>query len=693
MLLQLSNRFVTRTRHLMAIAAAILCLSAADAQNDPFAGGDPFGAADGLGVGGIGVGEGLGGIFDAAAPANDNANNNAADEAADQDVAVNPLVDQLMEQARRGNLALAKSINALARIKRWSQADQLLSQFNGKSIPPSEAAAMASVIGPDQFISLRGQAAIGDDARAALDKLAAAWKAQSESPERLRSAIADLNSPGDDARAAATRVVLRGGNVAIAELVAAAVATRDANQRDRYLRLLIRMGDGGAAALRQLALYGGPDVRGNAIASLARIDRDGFTSDLVTSLHAIDATPDERAIAAKAIAAIAPVPPSAIDAIELLHEELRREMGAAQNADQSEQTIVVWNVGPDLKTVAWQPTAAIFAAYRNASDAARRLARVGARSPVIDRDMIAASLAYRAMIDPDWGDDEQVGAVIAQWAPIIDQVDWNDFLTSVAGSDRLTSTFDAVAYEDTVPRPTQTNTAALIAALRLIAARPDRFDGSSPVRPSLIRSGGGRATALVDLAMASEPRVRYEAAVLATTLADGRPYAGSSRVRQTLAEMTRLNDRPTAIIVETRDALALHFEQLLSQMGWTAETVRNVADLRRRIDHGGDVRLVLSKTLLSDLSPIELVDMVRRAPRGGSIPIVFYDDDGRTLDETSLGSKRWAAPILSIKPPATVSALDGVLDAIGRRQRLPELSVLDRQRYRTVATSLLLIDR
>lgn len=677
------NRSAVVLRRLVVIAIAMTFHPAAHGQNDPFGGGNPFGDAaepGGAGIGGEGIGDIFGGGAAATAP--------VAPAAGEEEVDDNPLVDQLIEQAGRGNLPLAKSIHSLARIKRWSQADQLLSRIKGQTIPPAEAARMASIIGADQFLNMRQQAEIGDDARAALDKLAAAWNAQSESPERLRNAIARLISPSDDDRAAAARVVQRGGNVAIAELVAAAVATDNANDRDQYLRSLVRFGNGGMRALRQLALYGADEVRGKAITSLARIDRDGFVADLVTSLHAADATPGERAAATRALSAVAFAPPSRVDAIELLHEELRREMGAAQSADQNEQTVVTWNVGEDKKTVAPQTTSAILAAYRDAADAARRLTRLAARSPAIDRDVMAASLAYRVMIDPDWGDDEQVDAVIAQWTPIIDDVDWNDLMKSVSGSDLLTSPFDAVAYEDTVPRTTQTNTAALIAALRLIAAKPDRFNAES-----LVRSGGGKPTTLVDLAMASDPRVRYEAALLVTTLAGGRPYSGSSRVRQTLAEMTRLSDRPAAIIVETRDPLVLHYEQVFAQLGWTAETVRNVAALRRRIDMGGDVRLILSKTQLADLSPIELVDLVRRAPRGGAIPIVFYDDDGILLDEATLGTKRWSAPVLSIKPPATVSALDGVRDAIARRQRLPELSVLDRQRYRSLATSMLLGDR
>ncbi len=665
---------------LVAVAAlfiAAACPSSAVAQDDPF-GAAPMGAANPFGDAGLG-GEGFGNVF--GDTPNAATTTSAEDESTEAD---SPLVQQLMSQAGRGNLALARSIESLARIKRWRRADELLKRLKDRTIAAADAAEMASIIGADQYLSLRQEPAISDDARAELDKLAAALTTQSESPDRLRKAIARLNADSVDQRTAAARVVLRGGNPAIAELAAAAVAIDDADDRDQVLRVLVRMGDGGVAALRQLALYGADEVRGNAVGSLARIDRDGFIADLVTAMHADDATESERGIATRVLSVIAGSVPGRGDAIVILHEELRREMGIAQNTDQDDQTITVWNVGEDGKTVSSQPTSVILGAYRDAADAARRLSRLNARSTAIDQDMLAASLAYRVMIDPDWGDAEQVDAVLQQWAPIIDDMNWNSLLRSVAGTDVLTSPYDAVGYEDSVPRPTATNTAAMIGVLRLLSAKPERFDADM-----LIRSGGGEATTLTDLAMASDPRVRYEAALSVSSLADGSPYAGSSRVRQTLAEMVRLTDRPTAIIVETRDSLALYYEQLFAQLGWDAEVVRNVAGLRRRIDLGGDLRLILSKSQLADLSPIELVDTVHRAPRGGSIPIVFYDDDGLLLDETTLGTKRWSPPVLSIKPPATTAALDGVLRDVAGRQRLPSLTVLDRQRFRTLATSIL----
>ena len=105
-------------------------------------------------------------------------------------------------------------------------------------------------------------AADPDNARKALDQLAAAAVAQAESPERLRSAIDQLDSESADAQLAAARTLLGGGNAAVAELVAAAVSENPPAPRDDILRTIVELGPGGTRALRQLALYASPPIRG-----------------------------------------------------------------------------------------------------------------------------------------------------------------------------------------------------------------------------------------------------------------------------------------------------------------------------------------------------------------------------------------------------------------------------------------------
>jgi predicted aconitase with swiveling domain len=157
-------------------------------------------------------------------------------------------------------------------------------------------------------------------------------------------------------------------------------------------------------------------------------------------------------------------------------------------------------------------------------------------------------------------------------------------------------------------------------------------------------------------------------------------YAGSSMVRKTLAEMTSLGDQPTAILVETRPEVVIRVETILSKLGYATCVVQSVRELQRVIDRGGDIRLILSKIELSDLPPVEMVDLVRRTSRGKNLPILFYGPE-----DPALMWKRWDAPTVVTKMPSSAAGLYDVLDAVRRNRRLPSLTVIDRQHYRDTA--------
>ncbi len=221
--------------------------------------------------------------------------------------------------------------------------------------------------------------------------------------------------------------------------------------------------------------------------------------------------------------------------------------------------------------------------------------------------------------------------------------------------------------------------AAAIGLIRLIDT-----DASVLDRTLLLQGNGALPTPLVQAASSPEPRVRYEAALAISRLARGAPFAGSSRVKYCLGEMRSLGDRPTALLVETRADVVLPLEQMLGELGYRVDVVGNVAQLQRRVAQGGDIRMILSKTELSDFPPIEMLDLVRRIDRGRDIPILFYGWEPPGIDRG-----RWTAPTVLIERPASTAAFDGLLDSVARRRRLPELSVIDRQSYRAAAMELL----
>ncbi len=433
------------------------------------------------------------------------------DDAAAEEVDESPLAKQLLEYARRGDLQLADAISSLARTGRWSQVDQLLTQLSQKNVNPATLAEMQQRIGSSLFLRMKQHKELSDNARKALDQLAAAAVAQAESPERLRSAIDQLDGDTADAQLAAARTLLGGGNAAVAELVAAAVSENPAAPRDDILRTLVQLGPGGTQALRQLALYAAPPIRGRAVASLAQIDRKSHIADLLTALHAPDSSEDEVATATAQLHRISGGVPNRQSALEYLVIDFHNKQDKAHLIDNDDEMIAMWTVNDDRSGVTFLPSRKMIAAYRDVVDAGSRLRRFGGLPPDVNSEVLSADMAYRIIIDLDWGDPDQIKAILDAYG------------TAANGSALSDAIAVAIAADDH---------AAAIGLIRLLDPNASVLD-----RSLLLRGNGASQTPLVQAASSANPRVRYEAALTIARLAGGAPFAGSSQVKQSLGEM------------------------------------------------------------------------------------------------------------------------------------------------------------
>ncbi len=579
-----------------------------------------------------------------------------------------PLEQQWLGSAKRGNRQMGDAIASLARIGRWAQVNRLLEGLDNQTPNAGSLVEIQKRIEPAEFLEMKLSEQLSDKSRSALDKIAAAAARQRQSPKRLRMAISQLDDESTDRRLSAARTLIEGDNASIVALVEAAVATEPPALRTTILRAMLRQGSGGVAALKQLALYGKSAVRSGAIESLALIDAQANVIDLMTSLHAEQATPTEREVASRHLRSLSVRFLDREFAIARLVADLEEQQNLASKIDNDDQVLTFWSAASDQKTVQFAKTRAIYVAYRNAADAAARLRRVGAFAPSIVTKSLVADLGYRVMIDPDWGEPQQVAAVLATYGRTVD----------AAGLAR-TLTY-AIEMDDQ---------AATIGLLRLIQMEGSTVGGNT----ILLGMGSGRSP-LVVAAASPHPRVRYEAALTATRLAGEFGYPGSSQVKQVLSEMVRLEDLPTAVIVETRPEVIAPIQQVVARLGYRSTVVHSVAQLQQCVALGGDIRLIVTKSQLSDFPPIELIDIVRRTNRGSRLPIVMYGVNHiarEALDPDLHGadSARWKGPTEWIEQPMTTAAYVGILDRIDRQRRLPPLSTIDRQRFRREASATL----
>lgn len=569
-----------------------------------------------------------------------------------------PLVRQLLEHATRGDLPLADAIAQLARIGRWSDVDRLLARTAGKNLDDPTLAEMFRLIGPTVYMRIKQRTDLSDSAKAGIEKLQVGATQYAESASRLQEAIEQLGSDSDDEQLAGTRTLMSGGNASVEALVAAAVTKQPPAKRDRILRTVLALGGGGVEALSQLALYGTPEVRTEALASLARISRRQHIAQLVTALYAADATPTEKQVAQTSLARLGEVP-SREAAIEALAYDLRRKHEIAEQIKNDGQIVTLWSVNEDLKGVSHQPALQLHATYRDVYDAAARLQRIGGLPPELETATLAVVMGYHLLVDPDWGD-------LAQLKPIRDQYD--DYTDGAA----ISTVIDyALASDDH---------AATIGLIRLID--PEKM--SDEDRFALLEGNAGVAAPLVRAALSPEPRVRYEAALKIAALAGDRHYAGSSQVKRTLSEMVSLADKPTVLLVETRPEVILRIETIASDLGLRVKVASTVRQLQRYIAEGGDLRLVLAKRNLADQSPLEMVDSVRRMNRGRQLAIAVYGDQVPFLEDA-----RWNAPTTAIEGDVSLNSVDELFDLVKRSRRMPPLTIIDRQGYREAARTAL----
>ena len=501
-----------------------------------------------------------GGLFGAAPEATEQPTEDSADA----------LTRHLIERAQAGGPALADSVSALARTGQWQSVDRLLVQAGSQPLSETDMTQMAQRLGPSMLVRLGQHPAVSDTARDLLTKIATAARRENESPARLTEALESMASGSLDERLRAARTLLGGGHAAI-KVVVNSIVTRDAQAeaRDEQLRVLSRLGDGGVSALRQLTLYGAPAVRTRALAALSRLDRPSLLADFATAYHATDASQAERMVAFQRAGQV-----SRREAAALLARQLRLRRAAAHAAPNDNDTATVWFVNQTRDGIQYRSVSQLLLRYRDAVDTAAQLRRVGDLSAAVYRQVVAANLAYQVMIDPDWGDDSQLQRFRADFP-------------ALSGAD-LAGLIEGALADGDVP--------VSLSALRLITPSLSPAD-----QETLLFHGS--PSALVQAASASQPQVRFEAALAIQRIAGERMLAGSSHVRRTLAEMSRLADQPRAILVETRPWIVQSLQQHLSRRGFAVTVVGSVGDLLQAVASAGDLQLIVCKTQLSDLPP------------------------------------------------------------------------------------------
>ncbi len=571
---------------------------------------------------------------------------------------------ELRRRARGSTVQRAQSIRDALRLRLDEEAGPFLESLGALELTDAQRAQMADIISGERLLRVTVDEAFSQTARDQANALLAAKRRHTDDAQRIAASIAAVGSGDFRRELPAFRTLLAAGTTAIGPLAVAAASEPDVERRDALLRVLARLGEESLAALSQLALYADDASRAGALASLDRLRGSAALPYLSVAAHAPAASSTERQVATDALLDRFGKVPAHHEAQQFLLDRMGELRTAAGQQGMSDATALSWIFNPEERTLTPTLATAGLAAQKQVADMSRLLQRLGGLSPEALRSGLTADLAYRYQLDP---------------LTVIEQADdlrrlWGE---QALDAQSLSAVIDAALVEDDL--------AAAVAAMSLIG------DVSSGDPADLMTTHSAEPAPLVQAVRHSVPQVRYEAAAAISRLQYPESYAGSSTVLKTWIEMTELSREPVALIVETRGGVEAQIERLITSRGYRVEVASSVAEAVQILDEGGDIRMVITTTILPDRPVLELVDAIRRHPFGLRIPIFIHGpEDDSTYAATE--QLRWDAPVIHVELPASVAGWGMVLEPVmnvplGRLQGLEPLTTVQRFDFRRQAMS------
>ncbi|TWU67353.1 hypothetical protein V7x_29270 [Crateriforma conspicua] len=576
-------------------------------------------------------------------------------------IADTPLVRQTLDLASRKPSTIPTAVKSMATIGQWAAVEQLLVALD----EPDDATLrqIAVEMGPALILRAGGREELSDASRDILRKAQSALADQHQSDERLSAAIDDVLSDSIDRRLGGNRVLLRGGNASIQQIIGRMLEQPELASNRDLIALLRRLGKGGARSLIQHAIYGDASAQQVALTALAGLRSPWSDLLAASALHGQSTTQETRETAASLLARHGKGLPSKNATVAAIGKAIDMQSDRISRVVPGQDIATAWTLDPDTGVAAPVQTDALAAERRRATDLASILRRIADVPASLMRDAAIADAGYRVLVDPDFGDDDQIEAMLAAYPELSTAIGMNDFLDKAWDS----SDFKAIS-----------------AGLAIIGS------GVIDVPSELLDSHTATPTTLVRLASSSLPRIRYDAAMTIRKIDPGVAFAGRSQVDRTIAAMQKLSPGPVAILIETRPNVRAELETVLTQLGYQVRTVGTVAGALSEIVAGGDIRFILSKTQLWDAQKTELADRVRRTSLGRRLPILFFVDDTTTpFDLDQLEYPRWPAITRVIARPYSTAGLIPVLQEIEMRQPVVSLEAVDRELYRRWATESL----
>ena len=521
---------------------------------------------------------------------------------------LNPITIEIRKRATQGPGGLGEAIAKFSQISRVDLVAELLQQLVNRNLSTADAAEIASRIGDPTLFDLRFSQELTAEQKSVVAGLQQAAAEFARDPARLKSFMPALIARDEQTRSAAEQALARGGQAAIAVLVEELMSGTAGLPVPVVAEQLRRHGDSAIEAVQLGTHQVAGTSRNVLLEALTRISPTQAVPSLLSAAYARDTDAATRAMATQLLKRMYPQLPELETAHQHLAVILERTINDWRHTPAGGEAIKgVWSISND-KTLVFDFYTRRQALAIKTALAAEQLARIcDGPIPVAAR---VAKLGSELAADANFGLNPEILKLLAeQW--------------QVPAASLTNVLEESLDYA----RKLRIGEAA-VAAIRLLVRTEDKH---------LTVSSGSRPRPLVAAVDDAIEAVRLEAAAAVAEVGFDRDFAGSSVVRRRWAEMARMPNQLQALVIEPRESVAREWLVWLESLGYQVTWTQTGWLALEAIESASGFDFVVLSSRPSDSGPIEMIDRIRRYPKGGALPILVIgpppQDRGMGLQE------------------------------------------------------------
>lgn len=503
-----------------------------------------------------------------------------------------PAVEAILETKPSTPAELTRAAKILADLGRADLGKDMLANVLQAELNQRQLASLAEQFGTNLFTSLASRPELAPEGQQLSDAVLNAYRATLQDPKRLSGLIAKLDDPSAEVRYRALAGLLEARASAVPPLLSVLADPQKASLHPRVLGVFDRLESDAIGPLLAILESKDPPLVAAAARALAAVDADEAAIFLFAPLFSPHSAPEVRQAATEAVEDLVGKLPQREQAARILGQRARQYFDRRQplpSAEEGKSRLWVWNAEAD------SPEARLYATDDAALVMAARLARHAHRIAPGDDELRLLHLA--------------TGLELASYAAGLDKP------LTIAGHPAV-----ATVADFGVPVVEQLLEFGLAQDHAPVAAAAARILGLIAESNDALYRGATPAP-LVQAAEHPDPRVRLAAVEAIMQLQPTAPYAGSSRVLDSLAFFITGSGRRMAVVGAPSNQATQHLIGFLSALGYEVEPASVGVDTVRSAIASPDVELILLDATIEQPRASLVYQQLRRDYRTARVPV------------------------------------------------------------------------